>query len=140
MSLPRLTMKEFCTITRRVIRKLPEPFHGYLENVVVDVELRPSARTLRQLGYQPDAENRLMGLFQGLPVTEQHYGERHPNRISLYKRAIEAACRSREEIQYEIRRTLMHELAHHFGFSEEDLDEFESEPSPFDTVEPTEES
>ena len=140
MTRPRLTMKDFCAIVQQVIADLPEPFHGYLENVAVDVELRPSDRTLRRIGYKQNEANHLMGLFQGVPVTEQHYGERHPNRISLYKRAIEAASRSREEIAYEIRRTVIHELAHHFGFSEDDLEEFESTPSPYDGDEPPEES
>ena len=77
-------------------------------------------------------EDTLMGLFEGRAVTEQEYGEHLPNRILLFKRPIEEVCRSRAEIAYEIRRTLVHELAHHFGYSEEDLEEYESRQSPFD--------
>jgi predicted Zn-dependent protease with MMP-like domain len=80
-----------------------------------------------------------MGLFLGQALTEQEYGVPHPNRVVLFKHSIEAASRSRDEIAYEIRRTVIHELAHHFGFSEDDLEEFESMPSPFDGDEPTEE-
>ena len=132
MSRPRLTMKDFCSLVEQIIHDLPDPFHGYLENVAVDVEPRPSVRTLRSVDMAPHEWNELLGLFEGTALTEQEFGERHPNRITLYKQSIEAASRSREEIAYEIRRTLIHELAHHFGFSEDDLETFEASPSPFD--------
>jgi predicted Zn-dependent protease with MMP-like domain len=138
MSHPQLTLKDFCAIVEQVIANLPEPFHGYLENVAVDVELRPSDRTLRNVGLLPDEWGELMGLFEGKALTEQEFGEHHPNRISLYKDSIESVCHSRDEIAYEIRRTVIHELAHHFGYSEDDLEEFESIPSPYDEGPPDE--
>ena len=55
-----------------------------------------------------------------------------PNRILLFQRAIESRCRSVEEVHYDIRVLLLHELAHHFGYEESDLDDFEAQPSPFD--------
>lgn len=130
MSASRLTMDEFCELVAEVIADLPEHFHDWMENVVVDVELRPSRKVLQELGHE--SGHALMGLFQGQPITEQEYGRRHPNRITLFKAPIEAICRSRDEVAYEIRRTVLHELAHHFGYSEEDLDFFEERPSPFD--------
>ncbi len=124
-------MDEFCRVAREVVDQLPEPFHQWLENVVVDVELEPSRRLLRDLGMDP-VEDTLLGLFEGAAITEQEYGDHRPNRILLFKRPIEEVSRSRAEIAYEIRRTVIHELAHHFGYSEEDLEEFESQESPFD--------
>jgi predicted Zn-dependent protease with MMP-like domain len=132
MDHPRLTMRAFCEIARQVIDQLPDPFREKLENVVVDVESRPSAARLREEGLGPEEWDQLLGYFEGAPLTDQSYGERHPNRITVYKDSIEVASRSAAEIAYEIRRTLMHELAHHFGFSEEDLESFEAKPSPFD--------
>ena len=132
MSHSTLTMREFCEIVRKVLNELPDGFRKKLDNVVVDVEPRPSARRLREEGLGPDEWDQLLGYFQGEPLTEQHYGEGHPNRVTLYKESIELASRSRAELAYEIRRTLLHEVAHHFGFSEEDLKDFESMPSPFD--------
>ena len=127
-------MREFCKIVEAALDQLPEQFHSWLENVVVDVELEPDDELLESLGIEDRADAPL-GIFQGLEVTEQEFGEHAPNRIVLFKRPIEAACHSREEIEYEIRRTVVHELAHHFGYSEEDLDDFESQPSPFDDAE-----
>jgi len=95
------------------------------------VELEPSAELLEELEMDPQKDT-LMGLFEGFAVTEQEYGEHLPNRILLFKRPIEEVCRSRAEIAYEIRRTLVHELAHHFGYSEEDLEAYEAQQSPFD--------
>lgn len=134
MSAARLTLDEFCDIVSEVLEALPEAFRGWLDNVVVDVQQHPSPRLLAQLrGDDPsDADVPLLGLFQGEPITEQEFGRHHPNRILLFQRPIEAVCRSRAEIAYEIRRTVLHELAHHFGYSEEDLEFFEERPSPFD--------
>lgn len=123
-------MSEFCEAVARVVEEVPEPFHGWLENVVVDVETAPSREVLEEQGLE--SEDDLLGLFEGLAVTEQEYGEHAPNRIVIYKRPIERICRSRAEVEYEIRRTMLHELAHHFGHSEEDLEEFESRSSPFE--------
>ncbi len=66
---------------------------------------------------------------------EREYGMAHPVRIRIFKRPIERLCRSSEEVAYEVRRSVIHELAHHFGFEEEDLREYESRPSPFDAAE-----
>lgn len=131
MPRPRLSLNEFCEVARQVVDGLPEPFHRWLENVVVDVELAPSRKLLRRMEMDPDQET-LMGLFEGRAVTEQDYGDHLPNRILLFKHPIEEVCRNRAEVAYEIRRTVIHELAHHFGYSEEDLAEFEARESPFD--------
>jgi predicted Zn-dependent protease with MMP-like domain len=135
MNAPRLSMREFVEIARRVMDELDDPFRRWLENIVVDVEPEPSAELLEELEMDPE-EDTLLGLFEGHAVTEQEYGDHLPNRILLFKRPIEDVCRSRAEVAFEIRRTLIHELAHHFGYSEEDLEEYESRPSPFDAERP----
>lgn len=131
MSPVRLPLREFVDAAREVVDALPEPFQAWLENVVIDVEETPSRGLLRSLGLDPRRDT-LFGLFEGHAVTDQDFGERLPNRILLFRGPILEACRSRDEVLYEIRRTVLHELAHHFGHSEEDLDDFESRPSPFD--------
>lgn len=132
MPRPRLSLSAFVAVAQQVVAELPEEFQERLENVLIDVEREPSPRLLREQGLDPATET-LLGLFQGAPLTERGLDDLAlPNRILLFQRPIERACRSVEEIKYEIRRTLLHELAHHFGFSEDDLDDFESQPSPFD--------
>lgn len=134
-----MTMAGFCETVSSVIDSLPADFRKHLENVAVDVHARPSARILRQQGHSSRSWRSMLGYFEGRPLTVQQYGEHYPNRITLFKESIEAMSRSVAEIRYEIRRTLIHELAHHFGFSEDDLEDFEAIDSPFDEPEPTEE-
>lgn len=124
-------MREFVDIARRVIDEIAAPFRQHMDNLTVDVEREPTAEMLAEVGLDPEQDT-LMGLFVGRSIVEQDFGEDARNRILLFKRPIEEACRSRAEVAYEIRRTLIHELAHHFGYSEEDLEEYESRQSPFD--------
>src|SRR4051812_45171524 len=115
----RLSMDRFCRLAGEVVDALPEEFKRRMENVVVDVDLWPTRKQLKSLGLDPDEET-LFGLFEGVPYTEQDYAERHLNRVWLFKGPLEEACESVDELAYEIRRTMIHELAHHFGWSEED--------------------
>jgi len=138
MKQAHMSMREFIAIAQQVIAELGDPFKRWLENVVVDVEIAPTRELLAEVGLDPRQET-LMGLFVGRAVTEMDYGEHLPNQILLFKRPIEEACRNRHEVAYEIRRTLIHELAHHFGYSEEDLAEFEARESPFDADDPAQE-
>ncbi|MCE9605018.1 MAG: metallopeptidase family protein [Planctomycetia bacterium] len=134
---PFMSMDEFCRLAKEAVEQLPDEFQEWMENVVVDVRENPSRRQLKSVGLDPEEET-LLGLFEGRPVTDMPevigdaIGDWQPNRVWLFKQPIEEACRSREEVAYEIKRTIIHELAHHFGWSEEDLDEFESQPNPFD--------
>ena len=126
---PRLSLQEFIEATREAVESLPPPFQQWLENVAVDVEDEPSEHDLSSIDgeeeFDPDEEE-LFGLFIGTPITEQHFNEHTWNRIKIFRLPIERSCDSREEIVKQIRDTVLHELAHHFGYSEEDLDEFES--------------
>jgi len=67
----------------------------------------------------------LFGLYTGVPLTKRttSYGMVLPDKITLYRRSIEEGCRTEQEIQTQIRFTLLHEIGHHFGLSEDDLQE-----------------
>lgn len=67
----------------------------------------------------------LFGLYTGIPLTERtsSYGMVLPDKITLYQRSIEEGCRTKEEVQAQIRTTLLHEIGHHFGLSEEELEQ-----------------
>lgn len=123
----RLSFSEFCEVVREAVDSLPASLRPYLENVVVDVEDEPGPRDIDRLHEQdrPD-DNLLLGLFIGVPLTQQPYGERYPNQIKIFRRPLERICSSRKELLKQIRATVIHEFAHHFGFSEEDLEPFEA--------------
>lgn len=128
----RFSWDEFCDIVREAVESLPSQFHAYLENVVVDVEEEPTAEDFASLdddhetrADDEECEDLLFGVFRGVPITEQGYQDHYPNQIVIFRRAHEEASRSRGDLIRNIRATVVHELAHHFGFSEEDLEEFE---------------
>ena len=135
MKRPRLKMDEFVRVARKVVDELPENLRTWLDNVTIDVELEPWPELLKDMDLSPDEQP--LGLFVGTMINEREYGEAPLNRIYLFKRPIEDACESTAEIEYEIRRTILHELAHHFGFEERDLEAFEARPSPFREGSPT---
>ena len=98
-------MKQFEEAAQAAIESIPEQFQPYLGNTVFLVEES-----------SPDG---LMGLYEGAGALGA--GEGFPERITLYKRSHEEATRSMEELVEEVRRTILHEVGHHFGMDEEDL-------------------
>lgn len=100
---------------------LPEAFRARLENVEVIVEDWPDRETLRRAGLHHPAE--LLGFYHGVPQTQRthHYGLVLPDKISIYRRPIELHCRALEEIRETVHHVLRHEIAHHFGISDERL-------------------
>ncbi|HLY34870.1 MAG TPA: metallopeptidase family protein, partial [Jatrophihabitantaceae bacterium] len=67
----------------------------------------------------------LLGLYQGVPLTERtsHYSAVLPDRITIYRRAICAICNTEDEVVDEVRRTVVHEVGHHFGIDDDHLHE-----------------
>jgi predicted Zn-dependent protease with MMP-like domain len=98
-------MKEFEQLVGTAIDSIPEAFQPYLENVEFIVEES-----------SPDG---LMGLYHGGGAL--HTGEGFPDRITLYKRSHERASQTMGELVEEVRRTILHEVGHHFGMDEDDL-------------------
>jgi predicted Zn-dependent protease with MMP-like domain len=130
----RLSWDEFCVVVREAVESLPVQFHEYLENVVVDVQEEPTeadyARVEERADFNPDSL--LLGLFTGVPLTEQSYGANHPNVVTIFRRPMEEVSPTRKVLLRNIRATVIHEFAHHFGFSEEQLEEFERAQAKLD--------
>lgn len=133
--MPRLSMAEFKTYVKRVLDTLPAELKAHMGNVVVDVEDEPDERTLRRVGFTPEeiAEgDTLFGLFTPFPLnTEALDLDQRPHRLLIYKRSHEEAFATRERMLTEIRKTVIHELAHHFGWTDADLERFDNTPDPF---------
>ena len=119
----RLSPGEFAELAEQALAGIPEPFATHLRDVVVDIESLPDRDTCRNLGL--GSRRVLLGLYHGVPLTErsvQHSG-RLPDRITIYQNNIERICRTDAEIVEQVRKTVLHEVGHHFGLDELDLDE-----------------
>lgn len=91
---------------------LPEELGQLMRNVAVMVEHSPGPPGL-------------LGLYEGVPLTSRttQYSGVLPDRITIYRQAICAACWNEFEVEEQVRKTVIHEVAHHFGISDDRLDE-----------------
>lgn len=118
----RLTLEQFSSLVDQAIRAIPDEFQPYLADVVIDIEPMPDRRACEALGLRDPRQ--LMGLYHGTPLTERSIEQSGslPDRVVLYQRNIERSGQTRREIVEEIRKTVLHEVGHHFGLEENDLD------------------
>jgi predicted Zn-dependent protease with MMP-like domain len=116
-----LSDEAFEAVVEDAMASIPEGFHRYLEDIVVDVEDMPDEETCEEMDI--DDPRGLLGIYQGTPLTERSVDApyRMPERIVLYRRNLERMCRNRRQMVEQIRRTVLHEVGHHFGLSEKHL-------------------
>lgn len=119
----RVSKKEFEKLVEEAIADVPEPFAEFLEEVPIEIHTRPSIKLLRELGLEDD--ELLMGLYRGVDRTRRSVEDsgRMPDVIYIFQEDHELVCDSRRKLVEEVRKTVLHEIGHHFGMSEEDLDE-----------------
>lgn len=111
--------EHFEQLVVEAIDSLPEDFRSRMNNVAVVVEDVPSPRDERRF-----ARGRLLlGLYQGQPLTrrDSRYGMAFPDKITIYQANIEALCRTDDEVRRQVRKTVLHEIAHHFGIDDHRL-------------------
>jgi len=111
--------KRFEELVSQAIDSLPEEFLDVLNNIDIVVEDEPTREQLSELHHGD-----LLGLYEGVPLTERGSGYALvlPDKISIFQKPIESKCRTEADIAREIRSTIQHEIAHHFGISDERLD------------------
>jgi predicted Zn-dependent protease with MMP-like domain len=109
----------FEELVARAVESLPEELLDQMENIDMVVADRP---TRRQVGH---GGGTLLGLYEGVPLTErtQGYGLVMPDKITIFQEPIEAMCRTDAQIIAQVKRTVRHEIAHHFGISDDRLEE-----------------
>jgi predicted Zn-dependent protease with MMP-like domain len=98
---------------------LPEALLALIENAEVVVEEEPPPHVLEEFGDEP-----IYGLYEGVPLTERgDYAGVLPDKISIYKRPLIRDFNDPDEIVEEVRITVVHEIAHHFGIDDGRLEE-----------------
>lgn len=113
--------RRFLALVRRALQELPPRFQDALVNVAVVVERRPRRQHLRSARLRPGQT--LFGLYEGIPLTERggDYSLVPPDKVTIFQEPLERACTDERALVAEIRRTVLHELAHYFGLSDEEL-------------------
>jgi len=105
------------------LESMPDVFHEAPDNVEIVIEDWPSWNTMRLARVR--SKYGLLGFYHGVPLTERttNYSLVSPDKISIYRKPIEAQCKTPEELAALVRRVVLHELAHYFGIDDERLHE-----------------
>jgi predicted Zn-dependent protease with MMP-like domain len=117
---------EFEKLVEAALATIPQDFRDAIANMAIVVEDEPSIEILEEMGM--DAHDTLLGLYQGTPLPERgsSHGNALPDVITLFQGPIETEAEGDpDEIVFEIGETLIHELGHYFGLSEEEIEEIE---------------
>lgn len=115
--------RRFEALVREALATLPPDLERMMSNVEIVVEDWPSEDDLAGAGLP--AEATLFGLYVGVPLTQRtsHYSMVLPDKIIIFQGPIEDACRTYGQLVDEVRTTVIHEVAHHFGISDARLTE-----------------
>ncbi len=114
----KVSRKRFEQLVATALDGLPGFIQEAMDNVDVVVEEWPSDEQYADLGLATDEW--LFGLYEGTPLVERGISSDPlmPDKITIFKEPLEEACQSEAQITEEIRRTVVHEVAHHFGIDE----------------------
>jgi predicted Zn-dependent protease with MMP-like domain len=134
-----MTRAAFERLVVEAIALIPKRFRREIHNLAVIVEDEPSLALLDEMEIEPP--DSLYGLYQGTPLTERtaSYGNTLPDRITLFQKPIEEDCEDEDEVRAVIGETLIHEVGHYFGLSEEEIEEIEERYWRGETLRPEEE-
>ena len=117
-----MRQEEFEDMVLNAICELPQELLARLDNVAVVVQQWPNHAQMAEA--ELDHEDQLLGLYEGIPLTDrENYNLVLPDKITIFQGAVEAMCHTREEMAREVKVTVAHEIAHHFGIDDERLEE-----------------
>ena len=122
-----MTRAAFERLLVEAVALIPKRFRKEINNLALVVEDEPSLELLDEMEIEPP--DSLYGLYQGTPLTERtwQYGNQLPDRITLFQRPIEEDCEDEEEVRAVIGETLIHEVGHYFGMSEDEIEAIEEQ-------------
>ncbi|NJM07904.1 metallopeptidase family protein [Candidatus Gracilibacteria bacterium] len=117
-----MTSDEFEQLVVEALEELPSAFASYLDNVEIIVERRPRRAHRRALGIKPWQS--VYGMYEGVPLTEREQSLIvTPDTIVIFQEPLERDFRTAGQLREQVRRTVLHEIAHVFGISDERLHE-----------------
>jgi predicted Zn-dependent protease with MMP-like domain len=117
---PDEVQSAFEVLVEEALETLPEAFKEQMRNVTILVAQEPDEETLERVGVKEG--HILLGLYQGMPLTAQGIAGGGMEHITIYQQAIETYCHGDpDRIRDQVRRTVLHELAHHFGIDHDEM-------------------
>jgi len=119
----KLSETEIDRAVTRAIARIPAEIRSHLKNIVISVQKRPSREMLEEMGLQRN--DILLGVYRGTSLMDRSvfYPPRYPDNIILFQEPLERVCQTVEELEAQIEITVVHEVAHFLGMSEEKLAE-----------------
>jgi len=117
--------KAFEQLVAEALQSIPRRFRKAMQNIAIVVEDEPSQDLLDDMEIEPP--DTLLGLYQGTPLTERtsSYGNVLPDRVLIFQGPHERAAEDEDDLVVAIGETLIHEIGHYFGLSEEEIEEIE---------------
>ena len=125
-----MTRDEFDVLVEEALGTIPQRFRDALKNVAIVVEDEPTEEQLNNIDDEDFGEHdTLLGLYEGTPLTERKWddGNRLPDKVTLFQYPIEDASEDDDDVVVAIGETLIHEIGHYFGLSEDEIQAIEEE-------------
>jgi predicted Zn-dependent protease with MMP-like domain len=121
-----MTRGQFKELVDEALESIPEHFRAAMKNIAIVIEQEPSPAQIEEVGLDPDRDT-LLGLYQGTPLPERSWshGNVLPDKITLFQGPIEDDSETEDDVVVAIGETLIHEIGHYFGLSEEEIEEIE---------------
>jgi predicted Zn-dependent protease with MMP-like domain len=115
----------FEQLVAEALASIPRRFKNAMHNIAIVVEDEPSPELLDEMEIEPP--DTLLGLYQGTPLTERTsgYGNTLPDRVLIFQGPHERDAEDEDDLVVSIGETLIHEIGHYFGMSEEEIEEIE---------------
>jgi predicted Zn-dependent protease with MMP-like domain len=119
----RLNETEIDRAVKRALARIPSEIRHHLKNIVISVQKRPSKEILEEMGLHRNEP--LLGMYRGTSLTDRSvvYPPLYPDTIILFQEPLEEMCNTIDELEEQIEITVVHEIAHFLGISEERLAE-----------------
>jgi len=120
-----MTRDRFRQLVDEALESIPDRFRDAMQNIAIVVEDEPTLQQLQDVDLEPPET--LLGLYQGTPLTERAWahGNVLPDKITLFQGPIEDSSDDEDDTVIAIGETLIHEIGHYFGLSEEEIEEIE---------------
>jgi len=126
-----ISRKDFERYVKKALADIPRTYRNLFHNIQIVVQDKPDEEDAYNAGVPSDS---LLGLFKGVAFSQEKMffalPQPMPNIIYLYQDNIESGCSNEQDLMREIRMTLLHEVGHYLGLTEEDLSDFENGEFP----------